>query len=232
MNTCPICGKLTVIHWPDMYTYKRGPVYYCSWQCMDISICRDTAMIRHRVLKRRQNKVKQVMSAEQKKEAVRIAMEGGDPLEYVKKCGSTNPEKLWSHIRGTLKQKDPETYAKLPDRRENRKEETKKAEKVELVYDPDIAEEYRREQEQKKANEKAERDEILRVAEEDEKKRWDLWHTSAVWNEELGEFYYDRKYRTIDWRHPAGEEISIPVGDWRKLFNVIPQIIHVLGADE
>ena len=39
---CPICGKLMCIHWPEHWVYRRGETYYCSDQCLDVSIVRDT----------------------------------------------------------------------------------------------------------------------------------------------------------------------------------------------
>ena len=98
---------------------------------------------------------------------------------------------------------------------------------VELVCDPSIAEEYKREQAQKEANAKA--------AEEAESGLKygppEIWQTAAIRNEKLGEFYYDMKYRTIDWRHPSGDEISLPPEDFAALADMIPQILHVLGVE-
>ena len=105
---------------------------------------------------------------------------------------------------------------------------------VKLVYDESIAEEYRREQEQKKANERA-RDEVMRIAEEGlppKKNERDLWQTAAVRNKKMGTFYYDERFRTIDWRHPAGEEISLPPADWNLLANALPEIMRTLGVDQ
>ena len=50
---------------------------------------------------------------EQKAEAVRIALEGGDPKAYLKSIGSTAPDRLWYYMKTQLLKKDPETYEKL-----------------------------------------------------------------------------------------------------------------------
>ena len=108
--------------------------------------------------------------------------------------------------------------------------------KVELVYDPSIAEEYRREQAQKETNERARVEELMKsmppvkVGTEapDES---EVWHTAAIRNIEWGTFYFDDKYRTIDWRHPGGEEISLPLADWKRLPELIPQILRAMGLD-
>jgi len=56
------------------------------------------------------------VTAEQKEEAVRIAIDGGDPRKFLQKCGSQNHELMWGHIRAQLKENDPETFRKLPRR--------------------------------------------------------------------------------------------------------------------
>ena len=202
MAICPICGKRTVIHWPEHWVYRRGPTYYCSDNCMYVDATRDMQMMHKAIHKR--------------KEAWEMAR--------MKKDG---------------------TPAKKPGRKPAVKPEE---DGVELVYDPSIAEEYRREQEQKKANEaaKAEAEKEWTPAEEvygraedekDDAPPWeeaeaDVWQTTAIRNARMGEFYFDRKYRTIDWRSPEGEEISLVPEDWKKLADMIPQILHVLGVEE
>jgi hypothetical protein len=59
------------------------------------------------------------ITLEQKKKAVQIAIDGGSPIDYLGMCGSKNPVNLWSTIKASLKQADPELYAKIPDQRKN-----------------------------------------------------------------------------------------------------------------
>ena len=99
---------------------------------------------------------------------------------------------------------------------------------VKLVYDEIIAEEYRREQAQKEANERARAAEEAQQTETDER---DQWQTAAVRNKKMGTFYYDERFRTIDWRHPYGEEISLPPEDWKWLGDHIGMIMKALGVD-
>lgn len=109
-----------------------------------------------------------------------------------------------------------------------------KREGVELVHDTSIAEEYRREQAKKEAERKA-REAAMRDAvesQETEKDDRDLWQTAAVRNSRMGTFYYDEKFKTVDWRSPFGEEISLPPEDWKWLADHIGMILHALGVDE
>lgn len=100
-------------------------------------------------------------------------------------------------------------------------------EKVELVWDESIAEEYRREQARKEAGRK-DGDEALKTEADDR----DLWQTAAVRNSRMGTFYFDEKFKTVDWRSPFGEEISLPPEDWKWLGDHIGMILHALGVDE
>lgn len=61
----------------------------------------------------------QKVTPEQKKKAVQIAIDGGDPYEFLRECGSLNPAKIWGLIRAHMKEEDPETFAKIPDLRKN-----------------------------------------------------------------------------------------------------------------
>ena len=53
------------------------------------------------------------LTREQKGKAVDIAIQGGDPLEYLKKCGAKNPTAAWWYIRKTLKEANPNKYLEL-----------------------------------------------------------------------------------------------------------------------
>lgn len=56
------------------------------------------------------------VTLEDKKKAVEIAMSGGNPLKFLKECGVANPSASWAYIKKTLKEVDPEKYARLPSR--------------------------------------------------------------------------------------------------------------------
>ena len=83
------------------------------------------------------------LTDDQKAQAVKIAIAGGDPRNYLRDCGSKAPDVMWQSIRAKIMAEDPETYEKLPKRIPRA---GKKKQEVELVYDPSIAEEYRQEQ--------------------------------------------------------------------------------------
>ena len=57
------------------------------------------------------------------------------------------------------------------------------------------------------------------------------YEVTAVRKKGLGEFYYDHKFRTIDWRSEIGEEVSMPPADWARLAEEIPKMLKILKAD-
>lgn len=113
---CPVCGKKFFVQWPTLWTYKRGapyPKYFCSYKC-----------VREYDKNKEEKKMgkPRVISPENEQEAVKCAIAGGDPIAYLKNCGAKNPSAAWYHIRSKIKDSDPETYAKLQDLREQKKE--------------------------------------------------------------------------------------------------------------
>lgn len=123
---CPICGKLTCIHWPQFWPYVRGTAYYCSWTCMDVSLCRDMNLIKAADMRKRSKKnMKTIVTKEQKQKAVSMAIDGRDPLEYLREIGSKSPDKMWYQIKASVKESDPELYAKIPDLRKIEKADQK-----------------------------------------------------------------------------------------------------------
>ena len=61
------------------------------------------------------------LTEDQRQQAIRIAIDGGDPREFLEQCGSVSPDILWQTIRQKLRKKDPETYARIPARIPRRK---------------------------------------------------------------------------------------------------------------
>ena len=185
IHKCAICGKEFDALWPDLYRFKRGGTFLCSWSCL-----------------RKYDREK-----------------GNDYMARMKKDG---------------------TPAKKPGPRP----------KVELVYDESIAEEYKREQEQKKANEEARKGEldaaeyikhaVIGVAPAPEpvtnvaiQPSWDVdgYAATAIKKDGVGEFHFDKRDGSIDWRSEYGEEISLLPADWEKLAEEIPKMLKILGAD-
>ena len=157
----------------------------------------------------------------------------------------------WSCLREYDRRKEAKTMGRprkdgTPAKKPERKPKAEEP-KVELVYDGSIAEEYKREQEAKMMPKPED------LTPEDRERFNEQQLTAQLINQlpkniingmdaddvqvtgirtALGEFRYDRPYRTIDWRHEElGEEISLPPEDWMKLAEEIPRVLRLLGAD-
>ena len=65
---------------------------------------------------------------------------------------------------------------------------------------------------------------------DNEKQAEENGRVTAIRYPEIGEFYYDMKYKTIDWRSEFGEEISMMPEHWEMLVKIIPKMMKRLGV--
>ena len=149
--TCPVCKKERDVPYPDMWVYKRGSRYLCSWTCLRAY---DNRHGEPRQLRKGDalNVRRKGLTLEEKKRAVQECLEGKNPLVYLESIGVKTPAQTWHDIKKKLKDADPETYAKLPAKlpRRDRQPETavfngKVYEKAEIEtpegeYTPTLAE--------------------------------------------------------------------------------------------
>ena len=228
---CNTCGReISILH-PDHWAYKRKlgnvNIFWCSWSCL-------------REAEKEGKFSMKKLTLDNKKHAVKIAMDGGNPLEYIRMCGISNAADCWSKIKADLKEKDPDTWEKLPKRLPNPVMDKKK-EKAEEAPADEVT---------KAAMQHPERpivSPISPVVVEIPEAPKDVCvlamkpmpavksvkHTdfeiSAIRNS-LGEFYFDKKYNAVDWRTIEGEEVSLSPAAWRELAEVVPDVLTVLGV--
>ena len=126
IRNCPECSKEFDVLYPDLWRYKREKTYYCSWKCL-----RATEKPERRSEENMDNKKHR--GNVQNEEAVKVALAGGNPLKYLENCGSRNPSAAWYAIKQKVKEKDPETYAKLPARNPRKDAAVKKEPKPTLA---------------------------------------------------------------------------------------------------
>ena len=226
---CPVCGKLTCIHWPEHWIHRRGATYYCSDNCLQVDLVKDTKLL-NSSLKRRKSKVKAIVNEEQRKHAVEIALSGGDPRPFLTDCGSKCPEKLWGSIKASVRENDPETFKKLPAKIRGAKPGPKPKAKIETPEDVTLADAMTG-----MANAAADffgacEDMGLTLEKEKAVPAEDL-ETTAIRQRNLGEFYFDHDHNCIDWRNGLGDEISLSVSGWKLMVEMLPQILRALGVE-
>ena len=157
------------------------------------------------------------LTMDQRAKAVDMALKGENPLPYLKKCGCANPSSSWNAIKMSMKKNNPETYTKLPDSFRKKTEVTAKAPVVKLsgpirIETPEAGK--------------------VEVVETPEKPKAPVkaYTVTGIRVENFGEFYYDRKFNSIDWRTEEGDEISLPPIGWKNLMQEMPDILKALGV--
>ena len=190
MARCRSCGKEFVVLYPDLWRYRDGNKWFCSWGCLRADEKGE----------RKEAKGKVNRQMEIARELAEAMERGEDAIGFLKEKGYTNPERAYTNIKAKAAE-DPELAARFPDRRKVKKTEvttvaqvpevkvsgelriaSDEPEKVELIYDPSIEEEYRREQAAK----------CTKPLTNDD------YETTAIRKPGIGEFYYDRRNGTID----------------------------------
>lgn len=115
MMTCRICGKRFVVTWPEHWVYRRKDVFLCSEDCMIVYDAQTTRAANGFGPKKKgeEENMAGKLTKEQRWNVVEIAIQGGSPIEYLKKCGIANPYASWDWIKKSLAKKDPVKHQKL-----------------------------------------------------------------------------------------------------------------------
>ena len=170
---------------------------------------------------------KSTIPAEIKEAAIKAYLAGGQPCTVLRNAGVKNPSSAWTNIKKTLEAKHPEAAEKL-------KADTEPLE-LEAGKNYDISVKDAMDNIQEAADEffdqcvdmglKVDKPKITKPL------TYDGLEVTAVKHPELGEFYYDRKFASIDWRTPEGDEVSLGPVWWKKMAEDLPKIMAVLGVD-
>lgn len=182
------------------------------------------------------------LTLENKKKAVQIAAEGGNPLEYLKECGAANPSASWVYIKKCLKETDPEMYAKIegekvttccarstrkgvevpdecPDFEPKENEEPKPLDGG--GWEPYPLEKKKPEEQLTVAPVPKPVENINAVALEDDFRIYGL-------KTKIGDF--QAAGGILCWYKTENDEIvSMPVEDWKKILEIVPKVLNVMG---
>lgn len=214
---CANCGKeISVLH-PDSWAYKRklGHVnaFWCSWNCL-------------RQSEKEGNFDMKKLTLENKKEAVRIALSGGNPLDFIRMCGVSNAANCWSKIKANLKEKDPKTWEKLPQRLPNPVMDRKKEAPSDAVT--------------KAALQHPERPivspispvvvEIPETPKIVKPLTYGDYTVCCIESKTFGRFYWDRDHNHLDWTTGEGEEVSFTPQGWKMFLEELPKVAKLLGV--
>ena len=253
MVNCQVCGKLTAIYWPEFWVYRRKDTFYCSENCMIVDEVRDLKLMNQvardrRLRKEAKNMANHKLTLEQKKKAVEIAAQGGNPTEYLKKCGAKNPYAAWDYIKKTLAMKDPvlaEKVDKVPEpvgggEWEKLPDVIGKVEKIE-EKDGGVEVTVNTTPSAKEAmqNMKDAADNFFRQCGEmgmkmdgpaKEEEDDDLQITIRSVETKLGTFHYDDEYFEFRSKMNKSDNLEMPVEDFVELMIELPKVMRMLGV--
>jgi len=225
LKTCKNCGKRFSVLYPDLWAYKEGNnahrIWYCSWKCLRAARGGDERKgdIIPMGKGRGRNRLELAM------ELVELMDAGKDPIEYLDSLGYASPGQTYQDIRNYVREKDPELFARFPVRRKTGpKKKPSAAEAMQAMND--AADEFFGKCEDMGLQINAA--EPVRIQPEEEA---DPWAVTAIRHPELGEFYRDMKFNTIDWRTATGDEVGMDLPGWTDLAEELPRILKKLGVD-
>lgn len=249
--TCDICGKKIFTSFSDNWPYRHGNKIFCSENCKIVHAARDLHKIEYIrmdegpltgftpfVFGKESHPVKYIDKEERKEEmrrnplleeqnerAIEIAMEGGDPIPYLKECGAANPYGNWGYIKMKLQKSDPERYEKLMkiDKRGRKPAMVEKADKLpEEAKESTPMDRFKLPAQQK----------TCRTPEKEQEEKDNLEYKVIGIETKLGKFQYDAASNQMRWM-PKGSMVVVmmPAEDWEKMAADLPMIMKAIGAD-
>ena len=175
--------------------------------------------------------MKGIMTPETEQEAIRIALEGGDPKKYLAQKGSKSPEKLWFYIKTKLKARDPETYDRLPDLRKNRGKKPQDTPPVVKVDGPmtiqaETPEKIVIAEPLDKGFPKAQKEKITKPV------SYDGFHVRGI-EGEFGTYIYSEteSAKYIDYDSKDDDQLSMTIEQWRGFVGELKRAFAVLGVE-
>ena len=185
------------------------------------------------------------ITLEDKKKAVEIALSGENPLSFLKECGVANPSASWAYIKKTLKEVDPEKYARLPSRANAAEPECWKPKQVTTCCAPakpsgvEVPDELPEDEEPVKPevvltikSEDLTRalDETPNVSSITKPVNYDGFEVMALKSPDTGfRFASDPRYGMMTWNTVSGDEVSLTAEEWHKLADELPRALQIFG---
>lgn len=227
-RTCAFCGKGFEVLYPHLWRYKRGcrpgMKYFCSWSCLRAYDERKNEKMGAKAIR---------LTPEQKSEAFRLAIDGGNPLKYLAELGSPSASSLWYTMKKELKLKDPETYEKLPAKYKfaakpeaPKREAQKTVKRVPAAPVPAVpATVVRVPGGQIEIPECS-----LRPEAEVPEKQEDDFEMITIRSKKTGNRYeWSQEFDLFSVR-AKGDELALSVADWKSLLSEIPAVAGRLGV--
>ena len=152
--------------------------------------------------------MEQKVTIAQKDRAVELALEGEDPIEYLRNCGSTNPSTMWHKIQLNLKQQNQEMYAQLREKYKPRKGVLRNKKTVEPAEEAPAVEK------KPKITAPLMFDDLAAVG----------------WKGKSGRFSYDSDHDYFDYDNGI-DELSFSTDCWRDFLRDVVHASNLCGVD-
>lgn len=268
--TCDICGKKIFTVYPDNWPYRHGGKFFCSENCRIVHAARDLHKIEYirfdeglltgytpvtfgqqKEKEERKNDMRgKPLLEENNQKAIELAMEGKDPIAYLKECGAKNPWGNWGYIKMKLQKKDPEKYQQVIEAEAKRvKKQAAVVEKTDKLPEeaqkPKVPEplnggkwEKAAEEAEQAAQAISEASLEMRTTATTKQIEKVIGHplNSLVYKvigieTKLGKFQYDAGSDQLRWM-PFGSTVVVmmPADDWKKLAEDLPKVMETIGA--
>ena len=210
MSTCCVCGRTHLIHQPEFWPYRRGTKLYCSENCLIVDATKDLQLLNKIKHKRRQ-----MIMARMRKDGTPAKKPGpkAKKVEIPEPLDGGPWEKMETPESITI-EPSPIVQAVVKKVLETPEDEFT-PEEVDMLKNGKIP----------PIRETARKDADVKPL------AFDGLEISALRHQDLGEFYFDKKYNTIDWRTPEGDEVSLGPAWWKQMITDLPKIMKLLGVD-
>ena len=186
------------------------------------------------------------LTLEDKKKAVQIALDGGNPLKFLKDIGVANPSASWTYIKKCLKARDPEKYDRLTQETEEISAAVKSV-TVTLVGQDAVNSYYSDVSIVKRTDvtisgedlEKADEDPEKITVSAEELQR--VCPVSCSVTDDADISVYGVHTKIGDFMTAGGkmcwyvgdpkEPVNLPVEEWKSLMRVLPRVMQVMGIE-
>ena len=219
ITRCRNCGKDVMIEWPMMWRYKIEETYFCSWSCIQ-------AWRRGETKQKELKEVPELFNSrtEMLDRVIEEIQAERDPLAMLLEHGYTSPGQSFIGLRAWAKKNAPEKAAQLPEnlkvwkKEKNIKPKIETPEKVIVpaaqVLDPDAE------------TPEAPKAKITKPV------NYDGFTVREV-EKNYGRYNYQETTHGgyLDYESLGGDELSMPIEQWREFLAELHEAARVLGVE-
>lgn len=212
--------------WGTWFRIQKEQLGRKDWQIKD---GKGKKMVVHKEEKKKVNKSKRKLTAEEKTKAMELYVSGGDPIEYLTSIGIESAARVWGGVRRywpgveipeavPAKVETPEEPVRLNPDYVAALEEDSLPFEDDPADEPEMYDPFEPVEPQEPEKPMAVTAPLMYMGRK----------VTAVENEDFGEFH--RKGDWIDWETKDGDIVCMTIADWRVFFHAVPDDFKILGV--